>query len=108
MRREMAMGWNDRIDQGEEDRKAFLRQLIDGDRLEDAALGITKLVIDKGDDVLSEKQKFVFKRDVLDVYVIRECSRGGCDIPWSEMMMAYDNGGLCGYCAHMHDKIMRE
>jgi hypothetical protein len=102
------MGWNDHINETEEDRKDFLRQLVDMGRLEGPALGITKKVIAEGDAGLSEAQKFVFKRDVLDVFVIRECSRMGCDIPWSEMYEANDNGGLCSYCDHMSAKVMRE
>lgn len=95
-------------DPDEDSRDDFLQQLIDGDRLEGAALGITKLVIDRGEEVLSSAQKFVFNRDVLDVFVIRECSRMGCDIPWSEMLMAHENGGMCGYCDHMDAKVMKE
>jgi hypothetical protein len=92
-------------DDGRDD---FLRQLINMGRLDGAALGITKKVIAEGDDVLSAAQKFVFKRDVLDVFVIAECKQDGGAIPWSEMLMAHENGGLCGYCDHMHEKVMRE
>ncbi len=92
----------------EDSRDDFLQQLIDAGWLEGPALGITKLVIDRGEDVLSAAQKFVFKRDVLDVFVIPECSRMGCEIPWSEMFEAHDNGGMCGYCDHMNEKVIRE
>ena len=96
------------IDQDEEDRKGFFQELVDGNYLDGAALGITKLVIDKGDDVLSDRQKFVFKRDVLDVFVTSECKRDGGAIPWSEMLAAHENGGLCGYCQYIIDKTMDE
>jgi hypothetical protein len=92
----------------EDSRDDFLQQLIDAGWLQGTALGITKKVIAEGEDVLSEDQKFVFHRYVLDVFVIRECSRMGCEIPWSEMLMAHENGGLCGYCQYMADKVMGE
>jgi hypothetical protein len=41
----------------------FLQEIVDGEHLEGAALGITKLVIDKGEDALSDKQRFVFNRE---------------------------------------------
>jgi hypothetical protein len=43
------MGWNDHINETEEDRKDFLRQLVDMGRLEGPALGITKKVIAEDD-----------------------------------------------------------
>jgi hypothetical protein len=102
------MGWNDRIDEDEEERRDFLQELVDGGYLDGAAVGITKLVIDKGDRALSDKQKFVFKREVLDVYVTGKCKRDGTYILWTEMLAAYENGGLCGYCLHMDDKHVDE
>lgn len=89
---------------GEDGFEDFLRELIDGDHLEGAALGITKLVISKGEDSLSEKQKHVFRSQVMNEYVVDECKRCSNDIPWSEMMEAHDNGNLCGWCAHMSAK----
>ncbi|MFC1503726.1 hypothetical protein ACFL53_05255, partial [Pseudomonadota bacterium] len=82
----------------------FLGQLIDMEHLEGAALGITKLVIDKGEDALSTKQKFVFKKEVLDPYTVSECSRCASNIPWSEMYDAATEHGLCNYCWHMTTK----
>ncbi|CAB3705168.1 hypothetical protein LMG1866_02781 [Achromobacter ruhlandii] len=85
----------------------FLQQLVDRDHLEGAALGITKLVIDKGESFLTDKQRYVFQKEVLDVFVKESCVRG-CSIPWSEMYEAYDNGGLCSYCAHMNGRMESE
>ena len=96
------------IDQDEIDRDDFLQELVDGDYLEGAALGITKLLIDEGDDALSDKQKYVFKRAGLDVFVTSECKVHGSAIPWSEMMIAYENGGLCGYCQNTIDKTRND
>ncbi|WP_152560406.1 hypothetical protein [Arenimonas donghaensis] len=101
------MGHNDHVedDGGFSD---FLQEIIDGGHLEGAALGITKLAIDKGSDALSAKQRFVFERDVLGEFVKDGCSRCESNIPWSEMYAALDNGGLCNYCWHMSEKIKHE
>jgi hypothetical protein len=77
----------------------FLQEIVDGEHLEGAALGITKLVIDKGEDALTDKQRFVFNRDVKQEFITEECSRCGCEIPWCEMYAAYDTK-VCGWCAH--------
>ncbi|WP_329891474.1 hypothetical protein [Stenotrophomonas sp. SMYL11] len=100
------MGRNDHMeDDGFND---FLQEVLSGESLEGAAEGITKLVIDKGMDSLTDKQKFVFRRDVLDVYTLDGCSRCEAPIPWSEMYAATDNGGLCNYCWYMSEKIKHE
>jgi len=83
---------------------AFLQEIVDSEGIEGAALGITKVVIEKGQEALSKKQAYVFQAAVLDEYTVGECKRCSGDIPWCEMMEAYDNGGFCGWCAHMMDK----
>jgi hypothetical protein len=85
----------------EYDLSEFLRELMEAGYLEGAAEGITKKVISEGEESLSPKQQFVFKRDVLDEYITPECKRMGCQIPWEEMLEAHDNGGLCSWCAKM-------
>jgi hypothetical protein len=82
----------------------FVKELIDQNRLEGAALGIAKRFLDQGEESLSEKQKYVFQKNVIDEFVTKECTLCGLDIPWEEMNFAYDNGGFCGYCAHLIDK----
>ena len=96
------MGWNDRIDD-DEGYADFLQSLIDDSYLEGAAEGITKQVITKGEESLSDKQKYVFDKEVLGKYV-KECTRCGINIPWSEMSAALENGGFCNYCEHMMSK----
>jgi hypothetical protein len=99
------MGASRRIDEMEEaEKNDFLRQLIEGNHLDGAALGITKQVLDKGEESLSPKQKFVFQQDVLNEFVTAECRRDGGTIPWSEMYRAYHNGGYCAYCEYMMNK----
>ncbi|MCP4115966.1 MAG: hypothetical protein GY737_11275 [Desulfobacteraceae bacterium] len=99
------MGFNDRMDE-DDGFSDFLNEILDC--LDGTAKGITKLVIDKGDGILSDKQKFVFEKEVLDIYTFDECVGCGSNIPWSEMYAAYDNGGYCGYCENRRAKIEKE
>jgi len=94
-----AMGLNDHSD--DDGYGAFLQELLDGEPLEKSAAGITELVIEKGVDSLSDKQRGVFERYVLKEYVTEECTRCHSDIPWSEMYGASGNGGACSWCAKM-------
>jgi hypothetical protein len=83
----------------------FLQELLDEGGIEGAASGITKKVIADGDaEQLSEKQMYVFKIHVMDHYVTPECTSCGCDISWSEMQAARDNGGLCSWCWNRESK----
>ncbi|OEZ02411.1 MULTISPECIES: hypothetical protein [Stenotrophomonas] len=100
------MGYNDHVqDDGFSD---FLEEVLGGGALEGAAEGITRQVVERGQESLSDKQAFVFKRDVLDVYVVDGCKRCEAPVPWSEMYAASDNGGYCNYCWHMLEKMRDE
>ncbi|USH04372.1 hypothetical protein K6Q96_21790 [Grimontia kaedaensis] len=96
------MGFNDHMEE-DDGYKDFLQSLISNGHLEGAAEGITKKVIAEGVDSLSSKQKWLFDKNV-ENYITSECKRAGCDIPWSEMYEAHDNGGICSWCAHMNAK----
>ena len=91
----------------EEDFEGFVQQLIDSGRIEGKEAGIAKLMLDKGYDALSQKQKYVFDK-MIDNNTVKECKLCACDIPWCEMLEALDNGGYCNYCQHMMEKIDRE
>ncbi len=91
----------------EEDFEGFVQQLIDSGRIEGKEAGIAKLMLDKGYDALSQKQRYVFDK-MIDNNTEKECKRCACDIPWCEMLEALDNGGYCNYCQHMMEKIDRE
>jgi transcription initiation factor IIE alpha subunit len=91
----------------EEDFNGFVEELINSSRLEGMEAGIAKLMLDKGYDSLSEKQKFVFDR-AIEKNTVDECQRCGVDIPWCEMLEALDNGGYCGYCQYMMEKMNEE
>jgi hypothetical protein len=94
------MGMGDCINVELEDRKAFLRQLIGGGHLGRPALGITRQVIGRGEGGLSPKQKAVFDRDVLDIFVTAQCKGCGSNVPWSGMYPAYHKRGHCADCAY--------
>ena len=97
------MGINDRyLDDSEY--TDFLEQLVQMDCLEGPSLGITKQVIDKGEESLSEKQLSAFKKHVLDAYTKPNCERCGNNIQWSEMYDAMTEHGLCGYCLNIEKK----
>ena len=82
----------------------FVKELIDQNQLEGSALGIAKQFLDQGEESLSDKQKYVFQKNVIDEFVTKECTLCRLEIAWEEMSFAYDNGGFCGYCAHLLDK----
>lgn len=84
---------------------SYLQELINNDMIEnEAAVGITKMIIDGRVNELSQKQKSVFKKYVAEEYDIKICERCGIEIPWCEMIFSFDNGGLCNYCEHMLEK----
>lgn len=93
-----------KVDYSAEGFEDFLRELIETKRLDGSKeVGIAKLVIDKGIDSLSEKQRFAFE-DSIDHYIFNECSRCHSEIPWCEMSAAEDNGGLCSWCNQVGSK----
>jgi len=92
------MGWHD-----DDGFTSFLQELITLGKLNEPAQGITKLVIDKGQTALKGKQIEVFQRYVLDTYTRSECSKCGSNIPWSEMLHAYDNDWKCSWCLKMEE-----
>lgn len=91
----------------EEGLSAFVEELIDSNRLEGMEAGIAKLMLDKGYDSLSEKQRYIFDKSI-ENHTIGEYQRCGVDIPWCEMLETFVNGGYCGYCQHMMEKINEE
>ena len=89
----------------EDDFNEFLESLIQSGRLDAMQSGITKLVIDRGYDRLSPKQKKVFDY-MIDTNSVEICERCANEIPWNEMIFALDNGGY--YCQYIEDKIKEE
>ena len=91
----------------EEGFKDFLWQLVDGDHLEGASLGITKKIIDQGIERLSKKQLYVFQRHVLEEHTIDGCQWCKGNIAWEEMYIALDTGSCC-QCNHSYESFMKE
>lgn len=98
------MGFHGDQDYHDDGLNEFLEWLINTGELRDAALGVTRQVIDRGIESLTAKQKEVFDVHVLGTHIIENCERCSHSIPMSEMVAAKDNGGLCGYCEHMVSK----
>ena len=86
---------------------AYVQHILDYDVLTDKESGIAALMLDKGYDVLSNKQKYVFDK-MIEEHSIKECSHCGQEIPWIEMAAAKENGGMCSWCEHMWDKLKKE
>ena len=87
----------------------FLKYLININYLEVPALGITKQVIEKGMGSLTEKQKHVFQKHVLDDFEGRACKLCGELIKWHEMAVCVfiNEDGLCSYHSY-HEARDRE
>ena len=85
----------------------YLQDLIEMKRLDGMEAGIAKLVLDKGIEALSSKQLYIFET-AINEFILDSCPRCGGDIPWSEMLDAIDNDGLCGYCLHVWERLQNE
>ena len=83
---------------------AYVQYVLNNDILTDKEAGIAALMLDKGYDVLSNKQKYVFDK-MIEEHSVKECAHCGQDIPWIEMAAARGNGSLCNWCEHMWNKI---
>lgn len=83
----------------------FLEQLLGLEMIDgEAAIGITKMIIDGRVNELSGDQWKTFEKYVAEPNYIDECQRCAGEIPWCEMIDALDNGGYCNYCVHMMEK----
>lgn len=92
-----------RTDPDDDDgRHAFLKDLVQGNYIEESALGVAKAVL--GGKTLSPRQLYVFRNYTLKPFITESCERCGLPVPWSEMLHAYEHGGLCSYCVHMATK----
>ncbi|WP_162998263.1 MULTISPECIES: hypothetical protein [Pseudomonas] len=84
---------------------AYVGDLLDAGYLQGAEAGVAKRFLD-GQDLTPDQQN-VFDRYVIAKHDPGRCIRG-CEIPWSEKYEAKQNGGMCSYCAHLTEKVMRE
>lgn len=92
-----------------EDYRDFLKQLVERDDIQDkAAEGITKVVIDKGLDFLTDKQRYVFTMNVERKFPQPRCEQCNDLIPWSEAYEHVNGPGRCSGCQYSYDKFMDE
>lgn len=75
--------------------------------LEKTAAGITKRVITKGLGSLSQKQLRVFKKYVVDAWLMRKCKCGNHEVEGHELIGLWENDGYCGSCANRMEKDAR-
>lgn len=69
-----------------------------------AAYGIAKQYLHEGESTLSEKQRYVFNKEIAPV-IFKKCSRCGEGIELSSLPIAYEDGlMLCGYHRHKFNK----
>jgi hypothetical protein len=83
------------VDKDDIEQVAFIQELIDGGRLEGAALGIAKQVVAKGPDSLSGSQDAVLEATMRE-FSTELCESCGNPIPWSERYQAAKSGRCCG------------
>ncbi|MFA6006195.1 MAG: hypothetical protein WC764_00460 [Candidatus Paceibacterota bacterium] len=98
------MSRNDSVGDEEDERKSYVEELIDGDELEGAALGVAKKYVADGRDSLSDKQLFVLEKYVLGKQ--KDCGRCGTPIPWSERYaLSTQEHPWCSWCLQVtsHD-----
>lgn len=95
------MGWNDHIDDDAASKAEVIKHLIDNEYLEDESLEIAKLFLNKGENALSEDQRHIFQRDIINEHTNLECSCCGNKIPWSEKLeFILSNDEYCAECSH--------
>ncbi len=86
----------------------YLKEVLENELIENAAaLGIARLIIDKGAEELTDKQWYTFlKYGVGDINYVPHCRRDYERIPWEEMLAAVhiEEDELCSYCRHKEEK----
>ncbi|MBP3047921.1 hypothetical protein J9345_14955 [Bacillus subtilis subsp. subtilis] len=86
----------------------YLKEVLENELIENAAaLGIARLIIDKGAEELTDKQWYTFLRHgVGDINYVPHCRRDYERIPWEEMLAAVhiEEDELCSYCRHKEEK----
>lgn len=99
------MGWNDHIDEEKQALNEFLKERIRHGGMSNAAVGIAKLVKDKGSDSLSSKQNYIFEHEVLGRYANLRCRFCDSEIPIDEAIFAVEeNKELCLHCSRVLDE----
>ncbi|MFD0931299.1 hypothetical protein ACFQ0R_01675 [Psychroflexus salinarum] len=87
----------------------FLKGLLENNELTGSAQGISKLVIDKGVDSVSKKQKYVIDSIIdtyRDKYACETCSNGNIARLTDHLFIA--EYGLCPMCDNDREKFMED
>lgn len=87
----------------------FLQKLLDRDELKGTIEGISRQVIDKGVDSMSEKQKFVFDNFVNDYKKKNECEccvNGNISSLSDYIEVAEE--GKCPMCQYDEERLMED
>jgi hypothetical protein len=95
------MDWREGFDESLLDEEA-LEYLVENE-LGTKASGITKQVINKGLGSLTGKQAYVFKTEVVEVWLGGEC-KSGHSVEGHELIGVWVNDGYCGSCAERMSK----
>ncbi len=90
--------------------RQFLSDLLEGEDIQhSAAVGITKLVIDKGEESLSPKQAHVFNTQVKQVFTRPVCSLCGEPVEWDIAYEEYHSSEPhCSHCQYRLAKLESE
>ena len=75
-----------------------LNYLIQRSMIDDHAAGVTRQVIAKGLNSLTEKQAYIFRTHVVDEWLIRKCPRCQAELSGDDLILAWENKGFCSYC----------
>ena len=97
------MDWCEDFDESLLDQEA-LSYLIEY-KLQDTAAGITKRVMSHGLNGLTEKQLYVFKKEVVDEWLLQKCKCGNHSIEGHELIGLWVNDGYCSHCA---DRMVKD
>ncbi len=83
------------VDKDDLDEVGFIKELINGGRLEGAALGIARQAVSKGPDSLSSAQEAVLQTAMRDFSPVT-CGTCRNPIPWGERYQAARTGRCLG------------
>jgi hypothetical protein len=85
-------------------REEILRELLADGQIQGPAAGVTRQLLARGENSLSDRQEWVFSTQVREKYIDRICELCEQRIPVSEVRESWSNGGYCGICARILGK----
>jgi hypothetical protein len=91
----------------------FLSELLDsykyeqGNEYDKMFVGIATFAIEKGWNALSKRQQEVINKRIIQICPSR-CNHCLNPIPWSEMLYAMENDGMCSHCVKICNDLDKE